>query len=252
MEPVHGMTGPHSETACLEICVDDAAGLRAAVTGGADRIELCSALAVGGLTPSAEFVAKALELRLPVHVMVRPRAGDFEYDEDEIALMAGEMRRLGDVGAAGVVTGALDSTGRLDVRALEIFREAALGLKLTLHRAVDLAPDLCEAVRIAADLGYDYVLTSGGAKSAIEGRDSIRRMIEEAGRRVTIIAGGGITAENVVVLVRQDGVAQIHASATRVLDWADPRLADFGFAIGPRRLTDPAKVAALKHAIASA
>lgn len=243
--------GHGPKTICLEICVEDLAGLRAAVSGGADRIELCSALVTGGLTPSAALVAKAVEAGVPVHVLVRPRAGDFEYDEDEIALMACEIRRRRDAGAAGVVVGALNSTGELNERALEIFREAAIGLKAVLHRAIDLTPDPCEAVQIAADLGYDHILTSGGARSAFEGRDTLRRMVGAADGRVSIMAGGGVTSENAAILVQQSGVTQIHASASPVLEWPDSRLADFGFAVGPRRPTVSAKVAELKQAIMS-
>lgn len=147
----------------LEICVDDPLSLAAAVAGGADRIELCSALAMGGLTPSPAFVAQAVKTGLPVHAMVRPRAGDFRYDADEIALMSDEIVRLREMGVAGVVVGAADDERRLNERALARFRDAANGIVLVLHRVIDLAPDPCSAVCLAATLGFDFVLTSGGA-----------------------------------------------------------------------------------------
>jgi copper homeostasis protein len=251
MKPAQGAISPVRDRVCLEICVDDSGGIAAAVSGGADRIELCSALALGGLTPSSALVAKSLDAGIPTHVLVRPRAGDFEYDEEELALITLEIRSLREAGVAGVVVGALNSSGRLNEPALERFRKVAIGLEVTLHRAIDLTPDQCEAVRIAADLGYDRILTSGGAKSAIEGAAAIRQMVEEAGSRLQIAAGGGITAANAPALVQQTGVTHIHASASRLRDWGDPKIEEFGFAAGPRRLTDAAKVAELKKAVAS-
>jgi copper homeostasis protein len=241
-----------TRTSCvLEICVDDPVGLRCAVAGGADRIELCSALPLGGLTPSAALVRVAVESGVPVHAMVRTRTGDFNYSEDEIALMADEVRHLRDMGVAGVVVGAADADGRLDERALALLREAAAGVAIVLHRVVDLAADPRQAVRLAVQLGYDYVLTSGGALQALDGRERIRQMVEEAAGGLTIIAGAGITPDNAALIIRDTGVKQIHASASDTLDWQDPKIERFGFAAGPRRLTSEAKVAELKTAIAN-
>lgn len=235
----------------LEICVDDLPGLHAAVSGGADRIELCSGLALGGLTPSQALTAAAMEHGVPVHVMVRPRAGDFTYDEREVDLITEDIRRFRDMGVPGIVVGAADASGRMDERALARFREAANGLAIVLHRAVDLAPDPVEAARVAAGLGYDYVLTSGGVPRASDGIATIRRMVARTAGQLTVIAGGGVTPENAATLVRETGVGQIHASATKSDEWPDNRLVEFGFATGPRRLADAKRVAALKQALAA-
>lgn len=242
------MTG---SAAILEICVDDPASLRAAVSGGADRIELCSALSVGGLTPSEGFAYAALQTELPIHAMVRPRAGDFAYDDDELALIADDIRRFADLGIAGVVVGAAEPGSNLDERALALFRGAAKDIAITLHRVIDLTPDPVAAARTAAKLGYDYVLTSGGARRAIEGKAVIARMVAETAERLSIIAGSGVSAENAAELIRDTGVTQVHASASQTQEWSNPRIEEFGFASGPRRVTEAARVAALKQAIMS-
>lgn len=233
----------------LEICVDDLLGLRAAVLGGADRIELCSALSIGGLTPSPAFTAEAVQTGIPVHAMARQRSGGFDYDAEEIALILKDMARLADLGVAGIVVGASRSNGELNERALARFREAAGALALTLHRVIDLTPDPVAAARIAAELGFDYVLTSGGARSAFDGRQKIREMVSETKGKLTIIAGAGITPQNAAAIIKEAGVSQIHASASRPAPWDERGLEEMGFANRPRRVTDAALVAALREAI---
>jgi copper homeostasis protein len=234
----------------LEICVDDPVSLRAAISGGADRIELCNALALGGLTPSEGFVRMAAQADLPVHAMVRPRAGDFNYDADEIALIADDVRRLAALGVAGVVVGAATQSGTLDERSLARFRDAAKDTAITLHRVIDLTPDPIAAARTAAKLGYDYVLTSGGAPRAQDGKAVIARMVSETAGQLTVIAASGITAKNVAAIIHDTGATQIHTSASQACDWADPRIVEFGFATSPRRVAVGAHIAALKQAIA--
>jgi len=233
----------------LEICVDDLAGVRAAADGGADRIELCSALALGGLSPSPTFATAAVESGVIVHAMVRPRAGDFVYSSDELDLMIAEIRTLASTGVAGVVAGATLSDGTLDRDALARLRDAANGIEIVLHRAIDLAPDPCAAVELAASLGFDHVLSSGGARSASEGADLLSRMVDVSGGRISIMAGSGITAENVAELVRLTGVRAVHASASGQQEWTDPRVAAFGFGSPVKRLTDASKVAAIRQAL---
>src|SRR5689334_17374550 len=158
----------------LEVCVESVSGVAAAVAGGADRVELCSALELGGLTPSAALLAHAVATGLPVHAMVRPRAGGFVPGPDELALMLDEIRRTAALGAAGVVVGALLPDGRLDEAALARMREAARDLAAVLHRAVDLTPDPVAATARAVALGYDKVLSSGGARTAVGGAAVLR------------------------------------------------------------------------------
>ena len=237
------------ERVLLEICVDDLAGVRAAAEGGADRIELCSALALGGLSPSPAFASAAVESGLVVHAMVRPRAGDFVYSPDELALMVAEIHALTSVGVAGVVVGATREDGTPDRDSLARLRDAASAIDIVLHRAIDLAPDPCAAVELAASLGFDHVLSSGGARTATEGAAALAAMVKAAAARIEIMAGSGVTAENAAALVRTTGVKAVHASASKPCAWGDARVASFGFGPPEYRPTDASRVAALRAAL---
>ena len=230
----------------LEICAEDLAGVRAAAEGGADRVELCSALALGGLSPSPAFAAAAIESGLAVHAMVRPRAGDFIYLPDELDLMVAEIRGLASVGVAGVVTGATLDDGTPDRDALARLRDAAADIDIVLHRAIDLAPDLCAAVDLAASIGFDHVLSSGGARTAMDGAATLSKMVDDAAGRINIMAGSGVTSNNVADLIRTTGVQAVHASASDQGIWPDPRVALFGFGPPLKRFTDSSRVAALR------
>ena len=236
-------------SAILEICVDDAAGVDAAVAGGADRIELCSALELGGLTPSAGLLEHALRAGHPIHMMVRPRAGGFVYGEGDVALMVEEIGRAIARGAAGVVVGALLPDGGLDRDALARFRDAARDATIVLHRAIDLVPDPVAAVREAAALGYDKILSSGGAPTAIDGMATLAAMVAAAGERLSIIAGSGVTPENVTRIIAGTGVREVHGSASRPGPEPDAATLRFGFATGPRRMTDQLIVGRLRVAL---
>ncbi len=233
----------------VEICVDDAAGVDAARQGGADRIELCSALAIGGLTPSAALVAHAVASGLPVHAMVRPRQGDFVCDPLTLTLMIDEIARLRAQDVAGVVLGATQADGTPDREALSRLRGAAAGIQIVYHRAIDLAPDPVAAVETLAALGYDQILSSGGAATAPEGAAVLAAMVSTSRGRLAIIAGSGVRPDNAAALVASTGVAAIHGSAAAALPWQDARLTRLGFAIGPRRMTDAATVRALVAAV---
>lgn len=236
--------------AILEICVDDAAGVDAAVAGGADRIELCSALELGGLTPSAALQEHALRTVCPIHVMIRPRAGGFVYDDSDVALMVEEIGLAVARGAQGVVVGALRPDGGLDREALARFRDAARDAAVVLHRAIDLVPDPVAAVREVAALGYDAILSSGGAPTAIEGAPTLAAMVATASEQLSIIAGAGVTPENVARLIADTGVRAVHGSASRAAAGPSAAAVRFGFATGARRMTDGAIVARLCAAIA--
>lgn len=235
----------------LEICVEDVAGVAAAREGGADRIELCSALALGGLTPPAALVVAAVASGLPVHAMVRPQQGGFHCDAMTLDHMIAEIGLLRAMGVAGVVMGATLADGSPDRDALARLRDAAGGLRAVLHRAIDLAPDPVAAVACAVELGYDHVLSSGGAVTAPAGATMLAAMVAEARDRLEVIAGAGVRPDNVETLVAATGVRAVHASAARTGGWHDPRIASFGFATGPRRRTDPATVQALADAMRS-
>ncbi|KQT34633.1 copper homeostasis protein CutC [Sphingomonas sp. Leaf412] len=233
----------------LEICVEGPAGARAAHEGGADRVELCAALALGGVTPSAGVVAATVAVGLPVHVLIRPATGHFVMDRDLVDAVARDIRACVDLGAAGVVVGALKADGTLDLDALARWRDVARGIAMTLHRAVDLCSAPVEAATQAARIGIDRILTSGGARTAAEGADTIAAMVAAVRGSVAVIAGSGITAATVRALIAATGVDAIHASAGTSVPWADPRIAAFGFGGATERRTDPAAVAALRAAL---
>ncbi|ATY32138.1 copper homeostasis protein CutC [Sphingomonas psychrotolerans] len=233
----------------LEICVDDPAGLQAAIAGGADRIELCGALELGGLTPSAALLEAALRSGCPAHMMIRPRAGGFVLEEGEAALMVEEIGLAVSRGVAGVVVGALRPDGGLDLDALARFRDAARDAAIVLHRAIDLVPDPVAAVGQAAALGYDKILSSGGALTAVEGAATLAAMVGAAGERLSIIAGSGVTPANVARLVADTGVREVHGSASAPGPEPDAATLRLGFASGPRRRTDSRIVAQLRAAL---
>lgn len=241
----------------LEICVETIADVRAALAGGADRIELCGALALGGLTPSAGLVALTLAEAGPagvaVRAMVRPRDGDFAYDSADLAAARAEGLALIAQGVDGVVFGAARD-GRLDHAALRdwtgAMRAARPDIGLTLHRAVDLLPDPVAAVAPAIELGFDHVLTSGGARRASDALDTLAAMQSAAAGRITIMAGAGVRAANARMILDRTGVGALHASASIDATPADPAALALGFAIGGRRRTDEAEVVALCRAMA--
>lgn len=162
----------------LEVCVDSLASARAAIAGGANRLELCSALAVGGLTPYTALLEQIrAESDIPIRCLMRPRAGDFLYAPEELALMARQIPALKGAGADGFVLGCLTPDGALDREAMAPLLEACGGSGLTLHRAMDVSADLEQTYRDAMALGFDTVLTSGGASSCTGGMEVIRRLI---------------------------------------------------------------------------
>ena len=234
----------------LEVCVDDIAGLETAVEGGADRIELCSALALGGLTPSHGLMEVAATFDIPSNAMIRPRAGDFVYSAEEIDIMLTDIEAARSTGLAGVVLGASLPDGRLDRFVLETLAKAAAGLDMTLHRAFDLVPDIPEALEIAIKLGFSRILTSGGQRTAIEGRKGLVQAIASARGRISIMPGSGISAENASEFLAL-GVAELHASCSTPVEPARGRLLDFGFQSSTARRTDVAKVRALRQVLSA-
>ncbi|THK34873.1 copper homeostasis protein CutC, partial [Ensifer sp. MPMI2T] len=235
----------------LEVCVDDADGLMAAIEGGADRIELCSALAVGGLTPSRGLMALAGPPPVPVYAMIRPRPGDFVYGPADLDAMRRDIDAARDAGLAGVVLGASLSDGRLNAQMLRKLTGHAAGLGLTLHRSFDLAPDFAEAMAIADDLGFERILTSGGAKTAPEAVETLARLIELAPGRISIMPGSGITVDTVDALLPRLDVTEVHSSCSVREPAQDPRLVAMGFVSEDPRRTDAATVKALKARLGS-
>jgi len=245
---------PAPEAAVLEIAANSPASALAAQDGGADRIELCAALELGGLTPSHAQIALARDrVRLPLFVLIRPRAGDFVYADADVEVMLRDIDVCCTLGCDGIVIGALDRDGNVDRARCAALIAAARGLAVTFHRAFDVSRDLPRALEDVIALGCGRVLTSGARAGAPAGAALIRQLVEQAGERITIMPGGGIDAGNAAELRRRTGAREFHASAKRRLPSLQPaasaELADMSH--GELR-TDPAEVAALAAALRAA
>jgi len=196
----------------VEAAVETLDSALAAERAGADRIELCENLSDGGTTPGTRLIGTVAErTRLPVFVLIRPRAGDFVYSDDEFDQMIRDTELARRLGIGGIVTGALTPDGRVDVKRTRVLVEAAAGLPVTFHRAIDSAVDLPAALEGAIEAGASRVLTSGGAATAVEGVDLIAALIGQARERITVIAGGGIREPNVRDVIARTGVREVHA-----------------------------------------
>ncbi len=198
----------------LEICTGDLDSVQAAATGGATRIELCSALSEGGVTPSLGLLTEALCVSgLQVHVLIRPRGGDFLYTPAEVACMEADVKAAARAGAHGVVIGALLPDGTIDTDTCRRLIASADGQNVTFHRAFDLCRNPEEALETIISLGCNRLLTSGCAPSAREGIPMLRKLICQAGDRLTIMPGGGIAPDNAALIMRETGCSELHASA---------------------------------------
>lgn len=195
----------------IEACVDSPASAQAAERGGAARVELCDNLVEGGTTPSAGTIAECrARIRIPIYVMIRPRGGDFLYSDSELDIMRRDIAVARELGADGVVFGALTSSGRVDRKTTAGLARLSHPLDVTFHRAIDVSRDPLEAVDMLIDSGVDRVLTSGGAAKALAGSRMIRAMVERSAGRIGVIAGGGITDRNAAQVVKRTGVGEVH------------------------------------------
>lgn len=202
---------------CLEVCVDSLASAMAAIRGGADRLELCGCLLVGGLTPDAALLEQIRQhTDIPIRCLMRPRFGDFLYAPEEIRLMAAQIRRLSQAGADGFVIGCLTPEGDLDVEQMKVLIDAAGGKGLTLHRAIDVSRDGLETARKAAALGIDTILTSGQAADCWTGREYLGRLLAEK-LPVTLMAGGGVNAQVIEKLRALYPLTTFHMSGKTTL-----------------------------------
>jgi copper homeostasis protein len=205
----------------VEIAVQDRAGVRIALEADADRIELCSALGVGGLTPSAALIDAAVAEAGAaghdgfVHVLVRPRPGGFVYTPDEIELTVADIRHARSAGASGVVVGALDDIGAVDEEAVARFVEAAGDLDVTFHRAIDIVPDPLGALETLVALGVRRILTSGGEARSVDGVGMLAALTAEASGRLQVMAGGGVTVPDILAIAAT-GVDAVHLSARSI------------------------------------
>jgi copper homeostasis protein len=184
----------------------------AAKEGGAHRIELCQALEVDGLTPSPEMMKEAISLGIPIQVLIRPREGDFVYNEEEVEYMLRDIRLAKQLGANGVVIGALKRDGTIDEETVRSLVEEAKGLSITFHRAFDVCSKPFEALEQIVDLGCHRLLTSGQASSAEQGIPLIKKLVEQSAGRISIMPGAGVNAKNACRILSETGAHEIHGS----------------------------------------
>ncbi len=199
----------------VEVCIDNLESLHYAMAGGADRIELCSSLALGGLTPSFGFMQQASRVsKIPVYAMIRPRQGDFLYSEEEIESMLLDIDAAAQAGLQGVVFGTLTAMGDIDMTHAKRLAERAHqhNLGITFHRAIDQCRDFAQAIELIAELGCERILTSGLAPRAEQGIAVLKQMVELANGRFAIMAGAGVTPDNAQTIATTTGVTQLHLS----------------------------------------
>lgn len=202
----------------IEVCVDSMESAREAVRGGADRLELCANLMIGGTTPSQTLIREAAKLGVPVHVLIRPRFGDFLFTEDEKREQLEQIAQLKDLGAHGAVVGALLPDGSLDMEFLKACRDAAKGMSLTLHRAFDVCRDAHEALEQAIRIGFDTILSSGQKATAMEGAALLGELAAQAVGRIVIMPGSGVSAANIAQLRAMTGAQAFHLSAKKTVE----------------------------------
>ena len=237
----------------LEICAGDLDSVRAAAQGGADRIELCSALSEGGVTPSAGLLSESRKVEgLMLHVLIRPRGGDFLYTPAEVECMIRDVDAAINAGADGVVIGALLPDGSIDTDTCRRLIDHAKGRNVTFHRAFDVCHDPESALEPIIGLGCNRLLTSGCSTSAQEGIPMLRKLIAQAGDRLTILPGGGVCPDNASEIMRVTGCRELHASArssvaslmtyrNQSVSMGTPGSDEYS-----RKITDPAIVRAIK------
>lgn len=200
----------------VEICVDSVESATIAEAAGAGRIELCSALSEGGLTPSAGLIESVRQnTGIKVHVLIRPRGGDFLYSDNDFSVMRRDIDIAGEYGANGIVTGILNRDGTVDMERTALLTEYASPMSVTFHRAFDLCRDPKKALEDIISAGAELILTSGQARTAIEGAGLIRTLVKEAGNRIRIMPGGGIDEYNIALLAGTSGAKEYHLSGRR-------------------------------------
>lgn len=203
----------------LEVCADSVESVLAAEKGGADRIELCGNVVIGGTTPSESLfseIRKHSDIR--IHALIRPRFGDFYYTDYEFDIIRSEVRRFRELGAQGVVIGMLKPDGSLDVERLALLMEEAKGMSVTLHRAFDVCIDPMGALEQAISLGFHTILTSGQKNSCAEGAALLAELVEKSAGRIHIMAGAGVNAEAISSIYEKTGITDYHMSGKILLD----------------------------------
>lgn len=197
----------------LEVCCADINSVYAAIDGGASRIELCTGLSEGGTTPSPAMIEAAVDSGIPVHVLIRPRSGDFVYNDAEKKIILADIRHARRIGVRAVVIGALTSSGDIDECFLSECLKEADGIRVTFHRAFDCCKNPFKAIDTLIKYGVDYILTSGLAESASMGAAMLQQLNVYAGNKIKIIAAAGISSKNIVHIASVTGCDEFHASA---------------------------------------
>ena len=203
----------------LEVCVDSVESAVTAQRGGADRLELCANLVIGGTTPTPALYKKVrAKTTIPIHVLLRPRFGDFLYSKDEFEVLKGETRQFAQLGADGLVIGVLDKDGALDLVKMQELISVSGGKRIALHRAFDVCNNPKKCLEDAISLGIQTILTSGQAQNCLDGADCLEALIQQAGDRIEIMVGAGVNANVIQKLQPRLHARAYHMSGKMTLD----------------------------------
>ena len=216
----------------LEVAVDSLPRALAAERAGTHRLELCADLSVGGLTPGMELLRQVRSaLRIPIHAMVRPRAGNFVYSDAEFAQMRGTIQAFKEEQIRGIVLGVLLPNGSVDTRRTSELVALAAPMQVTFHRAFDETHDLSAALEDVVRTRAHRILTSGGAADALTGASVLRSLFQQAGERITILPGGGLHPGNIAAVARATGARELHTGLGKVLAYSSTDIAAFESAV---------------------
>lgn len=237
----------------LEVCCDSVESALAAERGGADRIELCSNLVIGGTTPDLALYETIREKsKIRIHALLRPRFGDFLYTDAEFEILKKNVRMYREAGVEGIVIGCLTADGDLDIKKMELLRKEAGEMWITLHRAFDVCRDPLHTMRLCRELGIDCILTSGQRDTAYEGAELLKELVEQAGEKgPEVLIGSGVTSGNLEKLFRMTGALQYHMSGKISLD-SGMRYRKEGVHMGLREMSEYTVFRTDEHEIRSA
>lgn len=202
----------------LEICTPNIESVINARNAGVKRVELCSGLSEGGLTPSYAFIKQACALNIDINVLIRPRSGDFFYSNAEFEIIKEDIKIAKSLGANGIVVGILLSNGKVDKERMSEIVKLSNPMEITFHRAFDMSDDLFQALEDIIDLGCHRILTSGGESSAIKALSTLNELVAKANNRIIIMSGAGINAENISIIAKETNAFEFHASAKKLIE----------------------------------
>ena len=205
----------------IEICTNSFRSAKIAATNGADRIELCQSLEIGGITPSAGDIRQSVALKekndFKVYVLIRPRGGDFCFSKEEYEVMRADVLFCKENGVDGVVLGGLNTDGTIDVEGMKSLIDAADGMGMTFHRAFDLSLDPFIALEQVIGLGFERILSSGTKPTAMAGKETLKKLVDQAAQRLSIMPGSGVNEQNIKAILDYTGAREIHFSAKEII-----------------------------------